>query len=246
MKKLFVTLVMLLFAYNSYSIDMKKYQIKSGIVEYKISGSQQGTHILYFDNWGLLSSELQEVTTNIMGMSVKSSTLNISDKEWTYSINLDEKTGTKISNKDIQDLLNSIDKKDMEELGRKMMERLGGKKIGNETFLNRNCEVWEISKLKSKIWVYKFIPLKTIMNVLGEVTIEAINIQENVPVSADKFVVPKGIKITEQQITDEQKQMSEEMMKMFDGSEFDLEKMQKIIKESNKATEEEEEKEGNK
>ena len=108
-----------------------------------------------------------------------------------------------------------------------MMERLGGKKIGNETFLGKNCEVWELTKLKSKVWVYKYIPLKTIMNILGEVTIEAVKIEENASVSADKFVVPKGFKVTEQKITEEEKQMSEEMMKMFGGGEFDIEKMQK-------------------
>ncbi len=246
MKKLIISLVILLCAVSSYSIDMKKYQIKSGIVEYKITGKQQGTQTLYFDNWGLLSSEYQEATTSMMGMTVKSYTLNITDKEWTYNINLDEKTGTKVSNKDIKDLMNSLDKKDMDELGRKMMERLGGKKIGNETFLGKNCEVWELTKLKSKVWVYKYIPLKTIMNIIGEVTIEAVKIEDNASVAADKFVVPKGIKITEQKITEEEKQMSEEMMKMFGNGEIDLEKMQKMIEKSNQATEEEEENEGKK
>lgn len=131
----------------------------------------------------------------------------------------------------------------MKELGRKIMERLGGKKIGNETFFGKNCEVWELTKLKSKVWVYKYIPLKTIMNILGEVTIEAVKIEENASVFADKFAVPKGIEITEQKITEEQKQLSEEMMKIFGGGEFDIEKMQKMIEKSNQATEEEEEEE---
>lgn len=72
MKKLIISLVILLCAVSSYSIDMKKYQIKSGIVEYKITGKQQGKQTLYFDNWGLLSSEYQETTTSVMGMTVKS------------------------------------------------------------------------------------------------------------------------------------------------------------------------------
>lgn len=245
MKKVFVAIIMLLVTSYSYAIDMKKYQIKSGIVEYKITGSQQGTQTLYFDNWGLLTAEFMDITTKMMGMTMKSSTLNLTDKDWTYNINLDEKNGTKISNKELQELLNSTNKKDLEELGRKMMEKMGGRKLGNETFMGRDCEVWEISKLNTKVWLYKYIPLKTISNIVGEIVIEATKIEENVSVPAEKFLVPEGIKITEQKFTDEEKKMSEEMMKMMQNGEIDLEKIQKMMEQQNKATEEEE-KEGKK
>lgn len=242
MKKIFAAIAMLLIAFSSYAIDMKKYQIKSGIVEYKITGTQQGTQTLYFDNWGLLTAEFMEVTTKMMGITMRSSTLNLTDKDWTYNINLDDKTGTKISNKELQELMNSTNKKDLEELGRKMLEKLGGRKLNNETFMGRDCEVWEISKLNTKVWLYKYISLKSISNIVGEIVIEATKIDENASVPAEKFIIPKDIKITKQKFTGEEKKMSEEMMKMMQNGEFDLEKIQKIMEQQNKATEEEESK----
>jgi hypothetical protein len=176
----------------------------------------------------------------MFGMKVESKTLDILDKYWSYSIDLKEKTGTKIAKKDIEDLYKSLKEEDMEKLGRKIMEDLDAKRLPNETILGRSCEVWEIQKLSSKVWTYKMVPLKTEMNIMGKQVIEAVSFEENIAIPKDKLQVPKGIKISEEQMTEEEKQQSQEMMKMIQGGEFDLQKMQKMIEESNEAAEEEE------
>lgn len=240
MRYFYLLILIILFSSMSYSFDMKKYQIKSGIVEYTISGIQSGKQTLYFDNWGLLSAEYTQATTTFMGMTVPSNTLNLTDKEWTYNIDLDKKEGTKIANKELEDLMKSLQGKDLEDIGRKMLEQLNARKIGNETFLGRNCEVWEIQKLSSKVWIYKYVPLKTISNLVGTITIEATKFEENASIPADKLKIPSNIKITEQKITDEEKQNMEEIMKMMQNGQIDPEKLKKL------QNEEEENEEGGK
>lgn len=237
MRNIYLLIFLLVCFSNAYSIDMKKYQVKSGIVEYSISGVQTGKQTLYFDNWGLLSAEYTQATTTFMGMTVPTNTLSLTTQEWTYNIDLDKKEGTKIANKEIEELMKSLQGKDLEEMGRKMLEKLNAKKIGNETFLGKNCEVWEIQKLSSKVWLYKYIPLKTISNIMGTITIEATKFEENVSIPADKLKVPSGIKITEQKFTDEEKQNMEEIMKMMQNGQIDPEKLKKI-QEQNEENEE--------
>ena len=242
MKKFLTIFALLLFVIinSTYSFDFKKYEIKSGKVEYKVSGMGEGTQTLYFDDWGTISAEFVSTITKMFGMKVESKTLNILDKYWSYSIDLKEKNGTKIAKKDIEDLYKSLKEEDMEKLGRKIMEDLDAKQLPNETILGKSCEVWEIPTLSSKVWTYKMVPLKTEMNIMGKQVIEAVSFEENIAIPKDKLQVPKGIKITEEQMTEEQKQQSQEMMKMMQGGEFDLQKMQQMIEESNEATEEEE------
>ncbi|MGB9702255.1 MAG: hypothetical protein ACPL1A_05945 [Candidatus Kapaibacteriota bacterium] len=237
MRNIYLFIFLLVCFSNAYSIDMKKYQVKSGIVEYSISGIQTGKQTLYFDNWGLLSAEYTQATTTFMGMTVPTNTLSLTTQEWTYNIDLDKKEGTKIANKEIEELMKSLQGKDLEEIGRKMLEKLNAKKIGNETFLGKNCEVWEIQKLSSKVWLYKYIPLKTISNIMGTITIEATKFEENVSIPADKLKVPSGIKITEQKFTDEEKQNMEEIMKMMQNGQIDPEKLKKL-QEQNEENEE--------
>ena len=42
---------------ESTSEFQKRYGIKSGVIEYIITGSQEGTKTLYFDSWGMRQAE---------------------------------------------------------------------------------------------------------------------------------------------------------------------------------------------
>lgn len=215
MKNIIIIIVLILgISYTSDALDLKKYQLKSGIVEYKITGSQTGSQTLYFDKWGMLSAEFTKSEMKFMGFTTSSNTLNLTDLEWTYSINLDEKKGTKTANKDLMEMMGNMNQKEAEEYGLKVMEQLGGRKLGDEMFFGKMCEVYEIEKLGSKVWSYKWIPLKMEIKLIGNVVYEAIKFEENVSVPSDKFKVPDGIEVTEEKFTEEEKESMEEMMKM--------------------------------
>ncbi|MCB0318074.1 MAG: hypothetical protein KDD56_04905 [Bdellovibrionales bacterium] len=43
----------------------RRYSIKTGKIEYKISGAENGTETLYFDNWGAIESRVTKVDVNL-------------------------------------------------------------------------------------------------------------------------------------------------------------------------------------
>ena len=100
---------------------------------------------------------------------------------------------------------------------------MGGKKIGNETIQGYDCEVWEMPQVK--LWLYKGIALKSQANVMGITnTMEATSIQLDVSVSNEDLKLPafpiKSVQETDipsqmPQMTPEQMQQMQEMMKNF-------------------------------
>jgi hypothetical protein len=200
----------IIFSSTSYSLDIKKYQIKSAIVEYKISGAQTGKETLYFDNYGFLEARYTESSMTMMGFTVETNTITISDKDWIYNIDMKEKKGTKMSNEMLKAMLDGLTQKDYEEFGRKMMQEMGGKKIGEETYMGKTCEVWTIESMNTKMWVYKLIPLKIEMTMFGTVTYETVKFEENVSIPKDKFIPPKDIPVEEVQMPEFEDDMEEE------------------------------------
>ncbi len=71
---------------------------------------------------------------------------------------------------------------------------------GVETLLGRSCKVTISTKLNSKHWEYKRIPLKITVDfggILGSTNEEAVSFDENISVPASQFKVPQGITIEE-------------------------------------------------
>jgi len=183
---------------------LKRYEVKSGIVEYtttisgkvlgsKVSGS--GTENLFFKNWGAIElKEEQSTQTTTTKMFGKTST----DKTSTHVINkLDngESYLVDFDNKIIyvgRDLMMDMFKQtntDAGESGKNMLESVGGKKIRTESFLGYDCDVWDINGAKQ--WMYKGVVLKLDVTVFGITTItQATSAEFDVSVADSNFELP--------------------------------------------------------
>jgi hypothetical protein len=182
-------------------VNMKTY-----IIDYTTTLSTDGfKSVTKTTQWMDVSKDLlaMESTseTEIMGKTQVAKSLIITDKEWSYSIDLLNKTGLKSKNDDTEDLPSEKILSDDETTFRQMIEKEGGVIIGNETFLGKNCIIAELSEkddegnsLKTKMWYYKGIPLKMI-NVAY--SMEATKFEENIRIPSSRFEVPKDIKMTE-------------------------------------------------
>ena len=80
-----------------------------------------------------------------------------------YRVNLDDNTATKMENT----MLKGFEGQDLTEMGEKMLKQMGGKKIGSEKFLGRPTEIWEIKQMGTKSWIWKGVPLKSELNMMG-------------------------------------------------------------------------------
>ncbi len=120
--------------------------------------------------------------------------------EWTYNVDLDAKTGTKIPTPLWKEITSGAKRegKDATEIGEDMLVRMGGRKVGTATVLGKPCELWEIKSLKAKSWVWQSVTLKTEVNMMGQtMTSEAVRLQDNASISEEKLTLPKDVKITE-------------------------------------------------
>ncbi len=181
----------------------KRYNVKSGIIEYNIttSGKMMGSTIsgkgverLYFKNWGAIEVLEEESTQTssmkFFGKAKKETTLTHKmsklENGENYVVNFENKTinlmnvpAIALMNKDSND----------EQTSENMLTAMGGEKTGNEIYKGYNCEVWTV--MGAKQWMHKGVVLKLEMKVLGIKTVkEASSVKFNVNVADKYFELP--------------------------------------------------------
>jgi len=176
---------------NEAATPKGKYAIKSGIVEYKTQMmGMDMKQTLTFDDYG--KKETTDVEMEMMG--VKIHTVTITKDGFIYTLDLEKKTGTKISGKS-PDI-------DFENLSEEMVKDMNLKKEGTEEFLGKTCEKMSIDytkmKMKGTFLVYKGIALKSDTDI-GTMKMKLVGekFEENPSVPASKFEIPADIKILE-------------------------------------------------
>ncbi len=169
---------------NDKAPKLKRYDIKSGIVKYqtsikgKVMGSTidgSGTQELYFKDWGAVElkkvDEKKVTHINIFGQKKTEvdETHNIDklDNGKSYHVDNDNKI-IYVRNDPAMEMIKTLGEGDVVNTGEKMLEGMGGKKVGKEKVLGYNCDVWQIPG--GKQWIYKGLPLKLEMTLMGITT----------------------------------------------------------------------------
>ena len=176
----------------------KRYGVESGIIETKLSGVQNGTETIYFDNWGMREAKYSHTKIEMMGVKRESKIFTLIDGEWIYNVDLSTNKGTKIKNPMITSIAEQTGEKDFMQLGEEVLEKMGATKTGTEELLGKTCDVWEAQAMNMKLLVWKGIPFKTTVN-LGEQMGQSMDseiiitkFEEGVSISEDKFKLPEG------------------------------------------------------
>ena len=208
--KILITITILFlaptFSFTNAQNQLKRYQVKSGIVEYKttISGKVMGSTIngsgsekLYFKDWGAMelkeTKQTQTTTVKFFGQedTETKTTHNIVkiDDGKVYSVDF-EKEKIYLNRDMAMDMTKAFyPDADAGEAGKSMLESMGGKKTGNEKFMGYDCEVWELSG--GKQWIYKGAMLKAEITMLGITTItEATSANFNTSITDKYFQLP--------------------------------------------------------
>lgn len=189
----------------------KRYGIKSAVVEYLITGSQEGTKTLYFDNWGMRQAEYTRSVLSFGGFTKAMNIVNIIDGEFQYMINMDQRSGTKTRNPILKSIEQLKDQKGFNEFGEQMLLSMGANKIGTEEFLGKDCDVYEMRSTGTKLWVWEWITLKSETRSGGlNINLTATRINEGGSVSAEKFKVPEKVVLNEVDVDNIENEMREE------------------------------------
>lgn len=180
--------------------DYNQFTIKSGYVEYELTGNTAGTKKFWWDNYGEKSrTEIKSTTTiKIFGRTSKEEqhSISVTDGTTNYSWDLVKGTAYKTSNEEYiemgQELTEDMSEAEIEQMGQDIIDALGGERLGTEKFLEKKCEVLKL--MMAKVWIYKGIPLKTEAKVMGITANEiATEIKENVNIPASTFEPDKGL-----------------------------------------------------
>lgn len=170
---------------TSNSNQQQKYDIESGMVEYKVSGMRSGTKTVYFKDYGRMEVTYTDVVTKVSTVTnpEKSISLNLGDgKVRSYDLLKNEGTIT-----DIPEEFANISKQQAEQ-----MKQAIGKDTGEtKTILGNTCQIFDAQGL-AKTCFWNQLPLYTEAGMQGTPTMfteEAVKLEMG-PVPADKFKLP--------------------------------------------------------
>lgn len=130
---------------NAQEVSLKPYGIKSGIIDYKYSGSQVGTGILYFDDYGYKSA--MKMDTKMNDKPNKGWVISLKEYQYMFDPAQPDK-GLKMKNPMIESLL-KMDKPDFDKVAEDLYSKMGMKRVGTEKFMDKDGIVFKSDMGKS-------------------------------------------------------------------------------------------------
>lgn len=209
MKKIFISLLgLLLTAGIAAALESpweKKLPFKEATIDYTITGTSKGTKTIYVKDYGRTVAEYRNTSMTVFGMTQKENAIDITTPEWEYSIDLVERTGTKMVNpekyliEEFQKLSTSDQKKvikNSEELGMSTVDAVEGKVLKNETkILGYMCDKTSMMGVTVYTISGTPVPLKLESDMMGMKMNETATSVKKGNVSSSKFNIPSGINI---------------------------------------------------
>lgn len=190
---------------SSFAQENGKYIfIKSGHIEYELTGNTTGTKTVWFDEYGMKMYSLLDTKSIVKILGIKKTTvtkeLEIRKANLVWKIDLLTNKGTKTTINYAVNVGKSLTKgktdAELHQMERKMITDMGAEIEGYENILGRKCLVFTLGT--TKFWQYKGYPLKSNINILGITGYEtATSMQENIAVPASMFEVPSDVTIEE-------------------------------------------------
>jgi hypothetical protein len=176
---------------------VKLYAIPAVRIEYEYTGASVGTKVQIIANHGMYQREEDNFTMNIGEQKREIKTLTIRNDSISYNIDLTKKEGmsTPTGMDQLEAMTKSFNKEQLENVNAELLVSMGGKKIGKETVLGKECDVYDLSG-SMKICMWKGIVLKSEMQMgAHKMNLIAKKIDTDVTPTIEDFSVPKDIKI---------------------------------------------------
>ncbi|HHD72745.1 MAG TPA: hypothetical protein ENL02_02355 [Epsilonproteobacteria bacterium] len=182
--------------------QFKMYGVKSGKIDYKITGSGNmmgietktvGKKRITFKNYGAKSlteeNKVQKTVAGGKSTVEKSHTIAYMDGAMLYNVNFGQKRIIRMQNPAMAMMTVMGGGKSPMEMGEAMLKKIGGKKIGTDKVLGYTCDLWEA--MGTKQCIYKGITLKAESNIMGMKNLEiATKAEFDLSISDDDFELP--------------------------------------------------------
>ena len=192
MKKARFIGVFLFLSFVSLFAQTNRYDVKSGMVEYEITGSGdvmgsattvKGTSKLYFKDFGNVELSDEKIQQTVDGEKEEERIISKIMGDTVYTVDfIDEIIYT-------QKMILDDEESTLNVKNKEAFISMGAKHLGVEEILGYKCDIWLLGE--DKIWVYNSVPLKLIIKSLGLVQIQEAKLAVfNIVIKDDKFKLP--------------------------------------------------------
>ncbi len=193
------------------SIGEKPFDVQSGVIEVRKSVksaavTSKTVETFYFKDWGRVQARVSTETSSnkfVKGEQVTRKFTLLEGATLT-TVDLDKKTGMRTQSNMAKGFA-SMNRKQATEMTNKMADAMGTKtkSAGQATVAGMPCEVTEsvtemgTIKQTTRLYLWKNILLKSESTGMGAETLEEAVSVKTGPVPAEKFLIPKGVTISE-------------------------------------------------
>ncbi|MDO5675185.1 MAG: hypothetical protein Q4G66_09755 [bacterium] len=178
---------------------------REGTIHYEMSGTQQGTEILYIKEFGRLRVKQSQSTMELLGKTVSTKTREVTTPEWVVRYNLSDNWGEKNTNpaklyQQEYEQLSTAEKKvfaaNAGKIGPSLFENAGSiVQSRSTTMLGFVCDQVSFGGFSSSCLLHDTdIPLQAEARVMGVINqIKAVRIDLTSPIPDELFNEPAGI-----------------------------------------------------
>ncbi|GAB4524250.1 MAG: hypothetical protein Tsb0010_08180 [Parvularculaceae bacterium] len=171
----------------------KPYLVKSGMIEYELSGARSGVERLYWDDWGMRQAKFTSADMRVKDFAESENTLTLTLPDGVYFIDLSARTAAKIA--DRGESLFAGGRDNLEKL-----RNLGAVEAGVQKIAGKACEVWSVKHAASEQCLWMNLPLRTHTNAVGmTMSAIAVRVAAGEPVDPSIFELPEDIELIETQ-----------------------------------------------
>ena len=188
---------------NLWDLDLP---FETAVIHYDVSGAQKGTETLYIRDSGNERVKITHSKGKIMLVNTTTNTIEITTRDSVINIDMDKKTGTKMTNpqkfmrEEIEKLSakeREVVMKNLQTIGMNMAVQMGGQvkpKAGEH--LGYTCDLVTVMGTTSCQMSGTPIMLKMESNLMGiKMNTVAKKIDKNASVPANIFQIPKGVNV---------------------------------------------------
>lgn len=167
----------------------KRYGVEKGILYYRLDGAVKGTETIYFDHWGWREAKYTNTKTEVGTFREETNKVTYLDGEKRYEYDPATNTANWFESPQVAEAAEKYGTKDMSIVGDEMIKKMGGQKVKTEEFAGVECDVWEIDRYKTTLWMWKGITLKERSKM------------DNIPVGRTCLIIEREKDIPEEKIT---------------------------------------------
>ncbi len=181
----------------------KRYQIKSGVIEYRLEGMRSGTEKVYWDDWGVKEARYTKATLNLMGVAQEVEERLISTPDVIYTIDVKTNQAVKTKNPGVG-FFKGLSEDEMTQMSKQLLEATGAKRLGTDFVAEQTCELWDVPLSGGQECIWKGIALAESGSLGGlQSEREATTVVAGIEVDEVHFTLPKDVTITDNTVDPE-------------------------------------------